>query len=209
MATLPETTKVILTALPLYPNFKLTVSEELFCSSWQRHVGHLGYHQLQAAMDRAVRGSEFFPSVHDVLAAAAQLAAGEGKTGMEAWAELQSAIREHGYICPPDGKTPEGMHDYQVRTVWHFADPIIAELLPALGGWHSVCMSENMVADRAHFVRAYELTAARNTARLTDPQPPAAHQLGTEVTAQIAPPEVRSANLERMAQVMAGIGRLP
>ncbi len=86
---------------------------------------------------------------------------------------------------------------------------MIAELLPALGGWHSVCMSENMVADRAHFVRAYEMTAARNQMRLSDPQPPEPKQLGTQVTAEIAPPEVRSANLERMAEAMAGIGRKP
>ncbi len=73
MATELEVEKILTLAAATYPNFKLQVTPAQFAAAWHRHVGHLSAAQLQAAMDRAVAGTEFFPTVSDVLKAAGQI----------------------------------------------------------------------------------------------------------------------------------------
>jgi len=212
MATLAETAKILTGAMPLFPNFKLTVTEAAFTAAWHRHVGHLGAAQLQAAVDRAVAGSEFFPSVHEVLAAAGQLAIGAPKSGLEAWAELQQAIKDKGYYCPPDGGTPSGTDNWQVREVWHFSDPLITRLLPALGGWCALCTSDNAMSDRSQFVRAYELMAASERYHATEVHPQIAAP-AIQIESELSVDEVQERlrlEIERrhkMAQLTAGIGK--
>ena len=212
MSTVLEVEKILTGAMALYPGFKLQVEPGDFAAAWHRHVGHLPAETLQAAMDRAVRGSEFFPSVHEVLKAAGQIAAGAPKTGMEAWAELEEALSKYGYYCPPDGGTPDGTDNWQVRKVWHFSDPLIARLIPALGGWCALSESKNIVSDRAQFIKAYELMAAAARYHAADPVPQIAapavqveQELGMDEVQARLYDQVRAR--QKMARLASGIGK--
>ena len=134
--------------MAVYPNFKRTVTEVQFATAWQRHVGHLSAAMLQAAMDRAVANSQFYPTVSDVLKAAGDLAAGEPRTGLEAWHDLQVAVRSHSRSDPP-GK-PGG---------WAFEDPVTTEAAVLLG-WATFCMSDEDSL-RWPFAKLYDALAGR------------------------------------------------
>lgn len=169
MATIPEVTKVLVTAAAVYPNFKMQVTPEQFATAWHRHVGHLSAAQLQAAMDRAVAGTEFFPTVSDVLKAAGQLAAGEGKTALEAWAVVQRAMVIHGNYHGPKG-TPNilAAGNYE----WVFDDDKIQAAVTGIG-WQQL-FDGDMDVMRSHFVRAYDamrLRELQHAVALPAPEP--------------------------------------
>lgn len=160
MATLTEVSEVLAGAAAVYPNFKMAVGPDAFARAWHRHVGHLPAAQLQAAMDRAVHESEFFPTVHDVLKAHGKLGS-QQVVGAEAWAELQRLIAEHGYYQPPYGARPHGIDNWLGGEHWTIPDPITARLVPSFGGWAAMCQSDDVMVDRAHFIKAYEAIQAR------------------------------------------------
>lgn len=153
MATLIETSKILIGAAAVYPNFKMQVTPEQFATAWQRHVGHLAPGALQAAMDRAVANSTFYPTVSDVLKAAGELAAGEPRLGLEAWHDLTEAVKKHNRNDPP-GK-PGG---------WEFPDPVSTEAAKLLG-WATFCASDEDSL-RWAFAKIYDALAGRRRADL-------------------------------------------
>lgn len=143
-----------------YPNFKMAVGADAFNKAWLRHVGHLSAAQLQAAFDRAVHGSDFFPTVHDVLKAASQLERGEGRTALEAWARVKYAMLTYGNYCPPW----PGPYPLQVNNrKWHFKDDKITAAVQGLG-WANLFEGDEDVM-RSHFVRSYDAQVLRDMQR--------------------------------------------
>jgi len=64
-------------------------------------------------------------------------------TDYEAWAEVQAEIRRVGHCGQPQFENP-------------LAEQVVQQL-----GWRYLCLSENPVADRAHFVQAYQAMSER------------------------------------------------
>jgi hypothetical protein len=93
----------------------------------------------QAALDHISR-SNFFPAVAELRTAAFDIleAILPIPTDYEAWAEVQAEIRRVGYVGQPQ-----------------FSHALITKAIDLLG-WRCLCLSENPVADRAHFVPAYQ-----------------------------------------------------
>lgn len=151
MCTPLETEKILAVAAALYPNFKMQVTPAQFAGAWHRHVGHLSAEQLQAAIDRAVAGTQFYPTVHDVLDAHAQMMAGEPRTGLEAWADLLAAVKLHSRNDPP-----------AIGGKWEFEDPTTTEAALALG-WAAFCMSDEDSL-RWPFAKIYDALAGRKKA---------------------------------------------
>lgn len=106
----------------------------------------------QAALDYISR-STFFPAIAELRTAAFDIIEAIHPIPMdyEAWAEVQAEIRRVGYIGQPQ-----------------FSHTLIAKAVELLG-WRYLCLSENPVADRAHFVQAYQALregTRRDTRRL-------------------------------------------
>lgn len=160
MATIDELNTVLTLAAATYPNFKMQVTPAQFAAAWHRHVGHLPVGKLQAAMDRAVHGSEFFPTVHDVLKAAAQLDAGDGLTALEAWGRVKFAMHTYGQYHPPVG-LPQPLQ--VISRPWTFADEKITHAVEGLG-WENLFEGDEDVM-RSHFVRAYDGMTLRALSR--------------------------------------------
>lgn len=150
MASLDEVAEMLAIASATYPNFKMAVGADAFARAWHRHVGHLTAPQLQAAMDRAVRASDFFPTVHDVLKAHAQIAAGDGQTALEAWQRVKFAMMTYGQYQPPvPGPYPLATN----HRPWHFANAKTAAAVAGIG-WANLFEGDEDVM-RSHFVNAY------------------------------------------------------
>jgi hypothetical protein len=98
----------------------------------------------QAALDHMAR-SAFFPTIAELRAADFELleSAQPGLSSYDAWGQVQEAIRRVGHIEQP---------------TWD--DSLIGKVVEALG-WRHLCLSDNPIADRSHFVQAYRDLAER------------------------------------------------
>ena len=70
-------------------------------------------------------------------------------TAWDAWAEITKWFGAHS----DDRSLPD------------FSHPLVRQTVDAVGGWRVLCMSTNIVADRARFVQAYEAMAKRERAQ--------------------------------------------
>lgn len=102
---------------------------------------------LQTVIDQAIAESRFLPSVAELRDRYHALTRTLGQpSASEAWGEVMAQIRAVGYIG-----TPTFSHDVTAQVVRHL-------------GWRDLCASENVVADRAHFMRMYDQLIERGNA---------------------------------------------
>ncbi|MHC1762112.1 MAG: replicative helicase loader/inhibitor [Negativicutes bacterium] len=113
--------------------------------AWALMLADLDAVVAKAAIIKVRRESKFFPSVAQLVAAAAELDPRLAKlpTTAEAWEEVESLIQTVGPYRAPE---------YSCDTVKRAVRAI---------GWQHLCMGENPEADRAHFLRLYESMRSR------------------------------------------------
>lgn len=88
--------------------------------------------------------------------------------GTQKWAPVIAEIRE---LATGGGKEPSAGEAWeevcrQISMIGSWGWPTwssgaIGEAVNALGGWLAICVSENAIADRAHFLRLYDQIAER------------------------------------------------
>lgn len=102
---------------------------------------------LEAATLQIITTAKFFPAVSEIRDAATSIMLGLNKipSAFEAWEEVQTQIS----LCGD-------YYRYQIAAqVPTYSSPIIAKAVDVMG-YRTLCESENIVADRAHFFRVYE-----------------------------------------------------
>ena len=142
MATEIEILRVLKILGDIYPSFQLNSSAiEVYVQLLADIPGPV----LERAAMEHISQSTFFPSIAELRAAAFNIleAANPIPTDYEAWAEVQAEIRRVGHCGQPK-----------------FMNPLAAQVVRQLG-WRYLCLSENPVADRAHFVQAYQALVER------------------------------------------------
>lgn len=136
--------------LAAFPNLKpdeatlkvwFALLKDLSAGSLERAV--LAFCQMQR---------EIYPGTN-VVACLRELAHPDAaQSAMEAWGEVRAAIRQYG-----EYQTPQ------------FSHPRIAKMVECLG-WRTLCLSENIEIERAHFLKGYDQLAGREREqRLTLP----------------------------------------
>lgn len=99
---------------------------------------------LQTVVDQCLSECKFLPTIAEIRDRYHALTRTLGQpSATEAWSEVLRQIRAVGYIGVPE-----------------FSYPITAQVVRSMG-WRELCASENMVADRAHFLRMYEQLVER------------------------------------------------
>lgn len=100
---------------------------------------------LAAAVNQCLAESEFFPTVAKIRGMCLALTSDVTRqpSGLEAWGEVLRQIGSVGYYEKP-----------------RFDSPLITKAVNAIG-WQSLCLSENQVADRAHFCKVYDALLKR------------------------------------------------
>lgn len=106
----------------------------------------LDFAALRLAVARIVKSSEFIPSIAAIRAAVVDQESGPKRGGGEAWADVLRAMSRKGAYRTPG-------------VDFTFDDPLVMEALK-LFVWRDLCTSEDLVADRAHFIRHYDGLAA-------------------------------------------------
>lgn len=98
---------------------------------------------LRVAAEQCLAECEFFPTIAAIRDRALKLTLPDRVDPLEAWGQVQRAISRYGFYRSPV-----------------FDDPLITKAVDSLG-WQYLCVSENPVADRAHFSKIYEQLAHR------------------------------------------------
>lgn len=107
---------------------------------------------LQAACLQVIASARFFPAIAELREAAlAMTPEVDGlPTAGEAWGEVLREIKRTGtdqWQGPP-----------------RFSHPLVDTAMRAMG-WRNICLSEDGMADRAHFMRIYDALRQRESAR--------------------------------------------
>jgi len=158
MATFETITRVLAVASAAYPNFDLKPET---VRVYLKLLADLPDELLEEASLAHIAQSAFFPTIAELRSSAGEILDQRDPipTGLEAWSEVEDQIRAVGYTGQP-----------------RFAHPLTEKLVNSMG-WRNLCRSENLVADRAHFLAAYEQIRLRkrNLLRLLalETRPPA------------------------------------
>jgi len=140
MASLAEVTRLMGVLAAAFPN-----APKLDKGNFQTYhliLGDLPYTIIEAAgLQLAADNGRFYPTAGEIRGAAVELLArAEGVPSAEdAWAEITRSFHSHGY--------------YRGAPDW--SHPLIGKAIDAMGGYTELCVSENAIADRAHFFKIY------------------------------------------------------
>lgn len=90
-----------------------------------------------------VASDEEFVSIRAIRESANSITAPALKSGVEAWGEVLDEVRGIGSYGYP-----------------RFDDPVTQRIVDGIG-WRNICLSEEPMVERAHFIKAYEQAARR------------------------------------------------
>lgn len=123
-----------------YPDLNISGDPEKL-RVWYSILGDIPEKVLMLAIQAHVAKSKWKPAVSEIRESAVAIMAPPANGWGDGWEQVQKAIRYHGM-------TDE-------KGAMESMDQTTASAVRAMG-WKSLCMSENPVADRAHFQRIYE-----------------------------------------------------
>ncbi len=150
MATKKELLEILAFLAAAFPRFELT---EATITVYINLLEDLPADELRAAAKQCATGDDFFPSVHELREAVAELWRAKQRipNAFEAWKELL----EH----PKDGyqtrAIEEGGQNIIEKTAISWSHPLVERVARQMG-WPAFPTSDEIGVDRAHFYRAYE-----------------------------------------------------
>lgn len=142
MARFETVTAVIVMLTEAYPG-KFEANAETF-RVWSRLLEDIPDRALLAAAVHHTTQCKFVPTIAELRDAAFSITAGDlaPETPGEAWDRVSRAMRQLG--------------SYRAHEAREMLGEVLWRCIGAMGGWRELCLSENGVADRAHFLRAFE-----------------------------------------------------
>lgn len=103
-----------------------------------RTLADIPFELLEAAALDHLSLCKWFPSVAELRERATDLSLPDVPSALESWEEVQKEIRRVGH----DGRPA-------------FENELTQRMVSAMG-WRYLCLSENGMVDRAHYLKAYE-----------------------------------------------------
>jgi Loader and inhibitor of phage G40P. len=129
-----------------YRNWPEPGKEEMLMTLWTKMLADVDFEVGQAAIEKHLVESVYPPTIADIRARIADITVIREKTGIEAWGEVKNAIRRYGTYREEDAmKSMGGVTQKVVEAI----------------GFRTLCLSENEMADRAHFLKVYDVMANR------------------------------------------------
>lgn len=147
--TREETIKLLTVLKTSYPRFYTNLSKidaENIINLWSVMFAEDEAKAVEIALYKLIATSPYPPSIADLRKTIAEITTPVNLDSSEAWGEVMKAIRIYGYI------NEEGA----LKSM----SPLTAEIVRRMG-WQTICQSENVVADRAHFLKIYELSKSQ------------------------------------------------
>lgn len=129
-----------------YKNWPEPDKAEMMLALWTKMLSDTEYFVAEAAIEKFLAESVYPPTIADIRARIADLTVFREKTAIEAWGDVCQAIRKYGY--------------YQQKEAMDSLSAVTAKVVRSLG-YSTLCMSDNEMADRAHFLKVYDTLAKR------------------------------------------------
>lgn len=107
-------------------------------------IRDLSFEMAKAAVLDLMASSKWMPAISEIRRAALAIFS-DTPTAGEAWAEVTQSFGCGGVY----GRVPE------------WSDEIVGRAVEAMGGFRLLCFSDNLMADRAHFLRIYDTLVQR------------------------------------------------
>lgn len=140
-----ECHNVLMTLSAAYPNAPMP-SQTIVV--YARMLADLPLDLAEAAILEAINRCKFLPTVSEIRDIAGSLARPDGLTAGEAWTEVLRAINKWHYYGKPE-----------------FSSELVKRSVEAIG-WQTVCTTETIGVERAHFMRIYEQLVGREHERM-------------------------------------------
>lgn len=141
-----EFKKIIAGIKSVYNNFG--VKEKTQFDFWYNILKDIDINILKIAVTEYITTNKFPPTIADIRALSANAQKGEIKDAGGCWGEVVKSIGRYG--------------QYQEEKALENMDQMTRECVKRLG-WKQICLSENLMADRAHFLKIYEQVSKRET----------------------------------------------
>lgn len=181
MITRDEVNGLLLMMKSAFPNFHPDLGTP---SVFEQLLNDLELDEIRAAVIACCSepGRAFAPSVGEIRGAAMDLRKQSRgvPSALEAWGEVHRQIIMTGHTGTPQ-----------------FSNPLIGNLVRRFG-WNNLCMSENEMVDRAHFIKAYDL-AVEEELRY-EMQPPMIKAYIEQASGRLNPPE----QIKQLADKLGG-----
>jgi predicted ribosome quality control (RQC) complex YloA/Tae2 family protein len=140
-----ECIKLLTIIKAVFPNFT-GLSNEISIGIWYEMIGELDYNKAAVSVKRHLATSKFPPTVNDILVASADISENRIQTSADAWNDVLEAIRKFGVY-----RVEEGVNSLQEPTRSIMRNQ-----------FRETCLSENLMADKAHFLRMYDTYSKRD-----------------------------------------------
>lgn len=119
---------------------------EMLVTLWTKMLGDVEYFIAEAAVEKFLAESVYPPTIADIRTRIADITVIKEKTAIEGWDDVKTAIRKFGWYNEAGA----------MQSLGGVTHKVVASI-----GFKTLCMSENEMADRAHFLKVYDTLAAR------------------------------------------------
>ena len=113
---------------------------------WFALVGDLSYEVCRVAIKKYMLTNKFPPTVAEIRELASGIVNGDPLTWGESWERAMTAVRRFG--------------SYNQVEAMNSLDPLTRKCVDSIG-FMQLCMSENIMVERAHFQKIFEIFAKR------------------------------------------------
>jgi hypothetical protein len=113
---------------------------------WFALVGDLSYEVCGVAIKKYMLTNKFPPTVAEIRELASGIVNGDPLTWGESWERAMTAVRRYG--------------SYNQVEAMNSLDPLTRKCVDSIG-FMQLCMSENIMVERAHFQKIFEIFAKR------------------------------------------------
>ena len=113
---------------------------------WFALMGDLSYEVCNVAIQKYMLTNKFPPTVAEIRELAANVVSGDPLTWGESWERALNAVRRFG--------------SYNQAAALDSLDPLTRKCVDSIG-YIQLCMSENIMVERAHFQKIFDVMAKR------------------------------------------------
>lgn len=143
-----NTSTIIKKLFATFPNGNATPATVLV---YVERLSGISEHELEVVVNQCIDECEFLPTIAKLKEMHRRMHSGVSPDkAADGWISVQRAMRDPATYSPtPEGPPPR------------FKDPLVQKAVEALG-WHNLRLSENAVADRAQFLKFYQMFAGQD-----------------------------------------------
>lgn len=127
-----------------YRNFGVETKEQM--NFWYDMLKDIEYSVLELAVKKLICEMVYPPTIADIRKSVAETIQAPVLDAATAWGEVRDAIRRYGFYRKEEA----------LKSLSFLTRKVVQGI-----GWQELCLSENQMADRAHFIKMFESIAQR------------------------------------------------